>query len=171
MADNHKKMDKTNEVVSITLGTVGALDVIGAAGQPMTQNGFTTSTTILALLTGLTAGEGEGLCLGVADGQLSDAEIEAALESAGPVFKGQRAQSELSGRMVRLIGLVGPQPTELVAVGTQFAHFWDRWPTRIAFSEDKPAMHHWFVYNASPAALTTGATLRLVLLHNIRWAA
>ncbi len=169
MADNHKKMDKTNEVLSITLGTVGALDVISQAGQAMTQNGFTTSTTIHALLTGLTAGEGEGLVLGVADGQLSAAEIEEFLEAAGPVFRGQKAQSELSSRMVRLIGLVGPKPTEIPVTGTQFAHFWDRWPTRIAFSEDKAAMHQWFVYNASAAALTTGATLRLVLLHNIRW--
>ncbi len=169
MADKHAQMDKINEVLTITLGALTLLDVIGQLGIQVTQNGFVTSTTILSSLIGLTSGEGTGLMLGVANGDLSDTEIEEAIEAQGPFFKGQTPQSENSRRMVRFIGPIGPQAHETPSTLLTHFEFFDRFPTRIPFSEDKAGMLRWFIYNAGPASMTGGATCRLVLMHNVRW--
>ncbi len=169
MADNHGKMEKINEVLTITLGALTVLDVIGQGSIAVTQSGFVTSTTVMSQMLGLTSGEGTGLVLGVADGDLSDAEIEEAIEAQGPFFRGQTPQSEQSARMVRILGPIGPQAHETPSTLLTHFEFFDRYPTRISFSEDKAAMLRWFIFNAGPASLTGGSTCRLVLMHNLRW--
>jgi len=171
MAHGHQQMRKTNEALTITLGALVLEDVVGTGGQAMAQNGYCTSTTILARIDGLTAGEGGGLMLGVADGQLSAAEVEEYIEAQGPAFENQTDQSEKTKRMVRIVGQIGPEESDIPPTLTGRAKFWDKYPTRMSFSEDKAAMFFWFVYNRSAATITTGATVKLTLLHNIRWAA
>ncbi len=166
-----KRMHKIRETVTITLGTLADLDVVGADSLAVTQNGYITTSDVIATLIGLTAGEGIGLVLGVADGQLSDAEIEETLEAQGPAFEGQRSQSERADRMVRILGLIGPQPSELVPNSTVFAHQFLRFKTNLSFSEDKAALARWYIYNTRGNALTTGAQLELLLTHNVRWSA
>ncbi len=169
MADKHAQMDKINEVLTITVGALAQLDVKGQLGLQVTQNGFCTTTTILAQVEGMTSGEGTGLMLGVANGDLNDGEIEEAIEAQGPFFKDQTPQHNRAARMVRFVGPIGPQAHETPSTLLTHFEFFSKFETRIAFSEDKAGMLNWFVYNAGPAALTTGITVRLVLLHNVRW--
>ncbi len=163
-------MNKINEVLTITLGALAQLDVIGEGGLAVTQNGFCTSSTILSQLSALTSGEGTGLMLGVANGDLNDGEIEEAIEAQGPFFKDQVPQHDRAARMVRMVGPIGPQAHETPSTLLTHFEFFDHYPTRIGFSEDKANMLRWFVYNAGPAALTTGSSVQLVLMHNVRWA-
>lgn len=169
MADKHAQMDKINEIVTITLSALAKLDVIGALSLNVTQNGFVTTTTILSLLNNLTSGEGTGLMLGVANGDLNDGEVEEAIEAQGPFFKGQVPQHNRAARMFRWVGPIGPQAHETPSTLLNHFEFIKDFPTRMAFSEDKAGMLRWFVFNAGPSALTTGATVELNLKHNVRW--
>ncbi len=168
MAHPHQRMNKINETLTITLLGLGSLDVVTQGGLVTTQGGFCTSSQIMAFLDGLTVGEGQGLLLGVADGQLSASEIEEQIESQGPFFKGQTPQSEKAERMVRIVGEIGSRSSDLVPTLTEIVRFWRRFPTKLSFSEDKSNMFQWFIYNVGNA-ITTGATCKLHLRHNVRW--
>ncbi len=162
-----KSSHKVRETVSITLGTLSADDVVGQNGLTMLQGGFITTTDIAWVISGLTAGEGEGLFLGIADQQLSDAEIEESLEANGPTFSKQEPQAPRADRRVRTLGLIGPQALNLTPTNTVFAGFMAKAETRLAFSEDG-ASWKWFVQSLA-VGTTTGASVSIQASHNVRW--
>ncbi len=162
-------MAKINETVSITVGALAENDVIGEGSLAATQGGFVTTTDVLCQYSGFTAAEGTGVMLGVASGDLSDAEIEEAIEAQGPFFEGQTPQSERADRMVRFVGNIGPKPNELVPTTVLTSNLFLSFPTRIKFKEEFANMLRWFIYNHGTITLTTGATVKLTLLHNVRW--
>lgn len=113
---------------------------------------------IIGNVEGLTAGEGRGLSLWLADGDLTLAETEAAIEGAGPLGPNDPVAAAIAERFVMPVGVVGG--------GQPLAHIHDghtngpivvtkpRW----TFSRSKS--WNWVLYNMG-ASLTTGATVNL----------
>ncbi len=60
-----------------------------------------------AVADNMTAGEGQGLLLYLADGDLTLAEVEAKIEQTGPLGSSDRVEQEIAERYVRLIGAAG----------------------------------------------------------------
>ncbi len=115
---------------------------------------------VFANVRGLTAGEGIGLYLGLADGDLSTTEIEQALDVNGPVDTNDVVDTDLAERPVRLIaaldenfdGTKGPFTGE---GNCRMVVTKPRWTYKTTKS------WNWFVYNKKGSALTTGATANL----------
>ncbi len=118
---------------------------------------------LTAFVEGLTAGEGDGLHIGIADGELSTTEIKECLEAAGPQDRNDHQTMERANRPVWLIGRILAQLPEVA--GALKIVFIDRssspmmeWTKRWTFSD--PEGWELFVYNRGAGALTTGATVR-----------
>ncbi len=159
-------MHKIREInTSLSLGALAQFDVIGVVGLVMAHGGFITTTELAHRISGLTAGEGRGLVLGIAALPLTDAEIESALETNGPLFPKSEVKAASADRRVRLLKDIGPQG-ELVSTATEFSGF-EKIETRLTFSEDGQGWR-WFVYNMG-SSLTTGSAVALLATHNVQW--
>ncbi len=161
-----RRMRKVRESTAFTLGALAPTKAIVAAGPVMVQGGFITTSKIAWQLQGLTAGEGQGLFFGIADGQLSATEIEECLEAGGPTFEEEDPVAHRTDRRVRILDYIGPRG-ELNPSTTQVAGF-HKYETRIAFSEEQSGWK-WFAWNHNPSAITTGAQLRILGTHNVQW--
>ncbi len=165
MADR-KRMHKVREInTSLSLGALAQFDVVGVAGLTMKHGGFITTTELAWRTAGLTAGEGRGLMLGIADQKLTDAEVEEALEANGPTYPKDSVPAAKADRRVRLLMDVGPKG-ELVSTTTEVSGY-EKLETRISFTEDG-AGWRWFAYNMG-VALTTGASIVVQATHNVQW--
>ncbi len=117
-------------------------------------------TELFATITGLTAGEGIGLYLGIADGDFTAAEIEAAIESNGPLGPNEAIEEELAERFMTMLGALSvPDQAQSEATfrnenngGMMTAN--PRW----TFSRTKS--WNFFLYNIG-AAVTTGASINI----------
>ncbi len=165
---NTKKFRKVRKLESgFALGALAKNAVVVITTPPiMVQGGFVTKTNVMTHLSALTAGEGVGLILGLADSQLSGTEIEECLEAGGPTFQGQEPQDPRAQRKVRIVGHIGPEG-ELVPTTTVVSRAYPEFPSMMAFTEDSTGVR-WFVYNLG-ATLTTGALLDLLYSHNIKF--
>lgn len=140
----------------LTLGAATAI-LIGTK-LAITTPFRTLKAEVQCHVSGLTAGEGEGLTFGLADGQFSVAQIEAALETTGPVDPNSSAGSEISERFVKRLGVfenVGTNGWFRNAEGGFMMITKPRW----TFDEVKS--WNWFIYNDG-SALTTGSTAKLM---------
>ncbi len=115
---------------------------------------------VIAHVEGLTSTEGSGLILGLADGELSLAEIEEAIELNGPLDRNDRKAMEFATRPVWLVAgsMPGPAGTTMVFVNDHGGRV-VVWKKRWTFSN--PEGWQWFVYNKSDIAVTTGAAVQL----------
>ncbi len=126
-------------------------------------------TEFMALVEGLTAGQGSGLVIGIADGELTSTEIEECLQADGPGDRNDNLLTERANRPVWLIGAVipgSPSADELRFIGHNGGPLME-WKKRWTFSN--PEGLEFFVYNQSGVALTTGATVRLDATHYGVW--
>ncbi len=115
---------------------------------------------LIARITGLTAGEGEGLQLWLVEGDLSLAEFEAAIESIGPLSRHDVIGNELAMRFALPIGIsrwTGETLTKLQFEGRDGELIMISKP-RWTFGES--TSWNWILYNDG-TAITTGATIRL----------
>ncbi len=113
------------------------------------------SLELTAVITGLTAGEGDGLLLGIADGNYDIAQIEAAIEANGPLGPNEKIEEELSERYTKILGTVDHEVgTEAVFRNKQGGYIIEE-TIRWTFARSKS--WDYFVYNQG-ATLTTGAT-------------
>lgn len=107
--------------------------------------------------TGLTAGEEIGLILGLADGELSDAEIQECLQ-ARPADANDHVPLERAHRPVWPVALLrnilagGGTPKQIL----ESEGVWDK---RWTFSDTEG--WKWFVYNITDTAPTGGITVRI----------
>ncbi len=149
------------ENVSVTLGSLADNTVIKFSTNTLVEDFRMMKAEIHAHIAGLTAGEGDGLLLGIANNELSVAEIKECLEANGPLNTNDRALQEFAGRAVRIIGAAagGQADTHVQFVNTQggplLVH---KWPWTFA----NPEGWCWFVYNHTGSALTTGAVAALL---------
>ncbi len=113
-------------------------------------------TEVFATVTGLTSGEGTGLLFGLADGDLTLAEIDASIEADGPLGPNDQQGEEVSMRPVWIMGAIDRETgTEAIFENEQGGHKLTLNP-RWTFARSKG--WNWFVYNLG-ATITTGATI------------
>ncbi len=148
------------EHVDETLGTLGADTALLLSDLILTEDFRLMKSELFAIISGLSVGEGAGLLIGIANGELTVAEIKAAIEADGPLDRNDRAREELAMRFVKLFAQFVPN-----SQGTS-GHFEGEGGSpmivvkpRWTFSN--PEGWNYFVYNAGPA-LTTGSSLTIV---------
>ncbi len=113
---------------------------------------------MIATVIGLTTGEGTGLLFGLADGDLTLAEIEAAIETNAPVGPNDTIGAEVAQRPVWFMGAVDRETgTEAIFENENGGHMLVIKP-RWTFARTKS--WNFFVYNLG-AAITTGATVSI----------
>ncbi len=111
-------------------------------------------------ITGLTGGEGNGLILYLANGNLSLAEAEAQIELSGPLDRSARPEVELAERFVKLVGVVDvpnastEQTVRDAQTGAPVVTTRPRWTFGSTDS------WNWILYNHGDN-LTTGATVSI----------
>ncbi len=166
------KFDKTGVMIrekdELSLSTLGA-DIVLKFQQLSFTDGFRMLKSNLFLdVAGLTAGEGQGLKLGLASSNLSPTEIKEALEVNGPIFRGQRTEKEQARRPVWLVaGLRNLDPS-----ATQASFVSENGGTMIVVKPQwtfpKGSPYVWFIYNRG-GALTSGAVCSLSGTHFGVW--
>ncbi len=103
----------------------------------------------------LTSGEGTGFIFGLADGDLSLAEVEAAIEANGPLGPNDTVGEAISDRPVWFLGAIDRETgTEALFENETGGHMLVTKP-RWTFGRTKS--WNWFIYNLG-AAPTTGST-------------
>ncbi len=162
---------RENTTVALsTLSGNTALKVDGA-DLAITEDFRLMKSEIFGNITGLTAGEGEGILLGLASDELTVAEIAAAINAAGPLDRNDRASMEAAERPVWLIGAYSPaigspaSPTEGHFVsdngGARIVH-------KMPWTFSNPEGWVFFVMNTG-SSLQTGASVRIVATHFGVW--
>ncbi len=96
------------EHLTQALGNLLADTAIAIDSITPTEDYRIISTLLGAHITGLTANEGEGLQLYIADGELSVAEVKACIETDGPLDRNDNARDEAAHRKVQLLGQFVP---------------------------------------------------------------
>ncbi len=118
---------------------------------------------LLSFISGLTAGEGLGLWLGIAQGGLTLSEIEGAIESNGPLDDHNMSEEEVVLKPVWVIGRI-----EKLALSDVEAIFVDAMTGSPLITSkhrwtygDNASGWNYFVYNLG-VALTSGSTIKLM---------
>ncbi len=156
------------ELTTVSLGTLDINVALIFTGPIALEENFRIlKTQVIAYATGLTSGEGNGLVLGIANGELAASEIEESIEADGPLDRSDRIVQEKAERFTKFVGTARPTGTagELAIVGPEGGspiEFNLRW----TFTDTDSWA--WFVYNMGPQ-LTTGATIRVVATHYGVW--
>ncbi len=116
---------------------------------------------IFAGIEGLAAGEGNGLLIGLAHGDLTVGEIKDSLDMEGPSDRGDLIKQEQALRPIFLLGALEKDTND-----TQ-GHFRSLWGSEYGIVA-KPRWTfqttdswNWFIYNEGGAVLTTGSTVRI----------
>ncbi len=143
-----------------TLGNLVAL-IIGTK-LPITVDFRMLKAEVSAFMSSLTSGEGKGLMFGLANGNLSAAEISECLQANGPLNPSDRIPQERAKRAVWLIGSFNEEiategffDSDLEAGRGHKMVIKPRWTFTQAES------WNWFVWNMG-AALTTGSTVEML---------
>ncbi len=141
-----------------TLGNLAAL-LIGT--KLVTLERFRMlKTEIWATITGMTSGEMTGMTIGLADGDYSVSEIQAAMVNEGPLGPNDKANEDISDRVTWLAGAIDRETgTEAIFENEQGGHMLTLKP-RWTFARTKS--WNWFLFNTG-AAPTTGATVSIVV--------
>ena len=150
----------------LTLAANTAL-IIATGDLTITEDFRMLKSRIAAHVDTLTAGDGEGLMLGIANGNLSVAEIAAVMQLDGPADFSDRINEEVAERFVYVIS----QISESLGVNAVFKNenggpiieIKPRW----SFSNTDG--WNFFVYNDGGGAFTTGAVVRLIMTHYGVW--
>ncbi len=157
---------------TITDGALGALagqDAVKFQGPVLQEDFRILKSEIYALVNVLTANEGLSMLFGIANGELSAAEIEECIEAQGPLDRNDRVAIERAERWVKVLGVTNDQgvstTTELfydMHSGAPMLTSKDRWTY-----SDPEGWTYW-IYNRG-GSLTTGSTLQLVATHYGVW--
>ncbi len=156
------------KISNAALGALAGEDVVKIASDVTLVDDFRIlKSEIIAVILGLTTSEGTGLILGMANGELSAAEVEECLEIDGPVNPNDRERTEKAMRNCKNIAFAVPGNlnTEMVFEndeGGRLITMKHRW------TYNNPEGWDYYVYNIG-AALTTGATVQLVATHFGVW--
>ncbi len=139
------------------IGTLAAQVSLLIGTKPATLERFRIiKAEIYATITGATSGELNGMFLGLADGDFSNAEIEAAIEANGPQGPNDQVGEELAERFIMMFGATDRETgTELVFHNDHGGHIMSE-TVRWTFARTKS--WNWFIYNMG-AAPTTGASV------------
>ncbi len=155
---------------NVALGAFADGDVALLSGITPTEDFRMMKTEIVAILRGLTAGEGVGIQLGITNGELSQTEVEECLDIDGPLDRNDRNGEEKANRFVKTIGATGKigasdtsSPILDLHTGAPVVVARPNW----TFSN--PEGWNFFAQNAGGLALTTGSTIQLQATHYGVW--
>lgn len=123
-------------------------------------------TVVTAQVIGLTSSEGQGLLFGMANNDLSAAQIAASISTDGPLNRNDRDLKELAERWAQIHGVSSGEGDSIQRFhgegNSPVMEFNPRW----TFS--KGVGWAFFVFNDG-AALTTGSSARIVATHYGVW--
>ncbi len=160
------------ENTTIALSTLAANTVLKVDGADLTiQEDFRLmKSKLFSNITGLTGGEGEGMLLGIADDELSVAEIAEAINAAGPLDRNDNLSKERAERPVWLIGAFESNNAD--ATGTEGTFRGDNGGPMIVhklpWTFSNPEGWVFFVMNTG-STLQTGASVRVTATHYGVW--
>ncbi len=158
------------EVVDLSVGALaGRAAVLAPSSVALVEDFRILKTELFATVVGLDAGEGEGLLLGMANGNLTAAEIEASIETQGPLGPSDRILQESAERQFHILGefrhIVAV--TDLVFIGKS------EWSAGVKdiFRWTYTDTDGWtyFLYLNSPASIATGWNLAIQATHYGVW--
>ncbi len=152
-----------NEKHSLSLGTLASGAALKATSLVMVEDFRMLKSELWAIVEGLTAGEGKGLVIGLANAALTDAEIAACLTADGPLNKNDTPVANIVERFAKLLGGVA-DTTEIAATSLTFVDGVNGGPmivTKPRWSFSAPESWAYFVYNRGASALTTGSAVQL----------
>ncbi len=158
------------EQPSTTLGTLAAKTGILTAGPAVTRGGKMLSSSIQGSLFGGTSGD-PSVQWGVANGDITLAELEAFLELDGPKSPAEISEGEIAsrGRYIRTLGVLSPDPANrhvMIDIDNESLK-------GLKFSESgEPAVPgwNWWFYNQHPsAAMTTGGVVIMQCRNFVEW--
>ncbi len=151
----------------IALGTLaGETAIVVTTDISWTEDFRCLKSEIFAMLDGITTGEGARLVLGIANGDLTAAQIAECLQADGPGDRNDTVPGERAERPVWIIGAVVGDLVGARFVGHNGGPLME-WKKRWTFSN--PEGLEFFIYNQSGTALTTGATVRIDATHFGVW--
>lgn len=149
---------RSNENIAlVTLANNTALTL--GSGITITQNLFLTALECLGQVDGLTAGEGAGLMLGIANRDLSVSEIAEALVVDGPLDLNDKVKAERASRFVKLFGALGTVGGTGIAFRGENGGLLMKCNPKWLFTAASNGFQM-FIWN-NGVALTTGATARI----------
>jgi len=145
------------------LGALATETAIKGTSLAITDDFRMLKAMIAAHLTGLTAGEGQGLLFGLCNDDLTATDIAECLRANGPLNSSDRDLQEFAERYATVISQAG-HVTE-IASGTQLTFFNEAGGplivTKPRWTFNKGVGWNWFVFNNGPN-LTTGASVRVI---------
>ncbi len=157
------------KVSNAALGALAGEDVVKVASDITLAEDFRIlKSEITAMVIGLTAGEGDGLVFGMANGELTAAEVEESLEADGPLNRNDAVATARALRKVKTLGfsVAAPNANTVMLIqnenGGRLITSKDRWTY-----SDPEGWDYW-VYNLG-STLTTGATMQLLATHYGVW--
>ncbi len=157
------------ETQSLALGALAAAAALSVAGPSITDSFRIIKSEIFATIEGLTAGQGNNLVFGIANNDLTDAEIAESFVTDGPVNRADRDKAEEAGRFTRLLSGASQMADSdtirhfLNAEGGPLVEKTIRW------TFVKGVGWQFFIFNNDGSALTTGSTLRILAVHYGVW--
>lgn len=147
--------------ISSTLGTLDSDTALFITAKPALLERFRMlKSEVMVLIEGLTTGDGGGLSLWLADGDLSVTEVEEAIEGNGPLGPNDTVIAAISDRFVMWVGATVNRGSNVEQgmigrdSGSPLCVVKPRW----TFGRTKS--WNFVVYNLG-AQLTTGSTLNL----------
>ncbi len=148
---------------TIALGTLGVdTAIVFGSGITIGNNFRLLKSEGFAHVDGLTSGEGGGLCIGIANGELTVAEIAECLLADGPSDRNDRVKQSRAERFVKLFGQLDDLQHVMRGAEGYALKVNPRW----TFSN--PEGWNFFIFN-NGLQLTTGATAKSVLTHYGLW--
>ncbi len=150
------------------LGALAANVTIKLATLTLGEDFRILKSEIFSHIEGLTAGQGIGLLLGIANNELSVTEIAAAVNNNGPTDLNDRVSQELSERNVKILS--SALLLDSGGISRQFIGD-DGGPKTISkhrWTYSNPEGWCFFIHNDGQT-LTTGATCRIAATHFGMW--
>ena len=159
------------EQATQALGTLAANTalIIATGDLTITEDFRMLKSEIVAHLDALTSTEGDGLLLGIANGELTIAEIAETLQTDGPADFSDREGTERAERFVKVISqFEQSDQTKTNGIfrnenGGPIIVIKPRW----SFSNTNG--WNFFLYNDGANAFSTGAVVRLIMTHFGVW--
>ncbi len=153
---------------TVALGTLASNTSLIVGGLTMAEDFRILRSDIVALVANLTAGEGNGLLFGIANGELTAAEIAESLNIGGPLDRNDRVPQERVERNVKVLSSLTPAQADTIKTflndeGGPIIHSKHRW------TYSNPDGWNFFVHNMGSGAFTTGAVVDIHATHFGVW--
>ncbi len=159
------------ESVTITLGALGAGSIIlSTAGNRISGNlgeDFRIIKTEYVLASANRTSDEGTVHIGIANGELTAAEVGEAISPGGPTDRNDRLNQERAERAVWLLGTLGPSTD--ISTGGGSPGFVLPYEKTLRWTFSNPEAWDWFALNVGPAALTAGTIVDIRAKHFGVW--